>query len=154
MNPTSFWHGARQRMRDVGEADSSCPCQLCRLLLHTSRYMLTCLVWVHTRGAQDKEPAGTRQSGTTALTRAAQVMSTCIVLKSIELGAASLPRRVIHFLHNLVSLLMYISLGLAACIRRAWLNSVAAAPVEQISQKLRRSQFMALPQHHAGRRGL
>ena len=98
-------------MRDVGEADSSCLCQLCRLLLHTSRYMLTCLVWVHTRGAQDKEPAGTRQSGTTALTRAAQVMSTCIVFRSIELGAASLPRRVIHFLHNLVSLLMYIGAG-------------------------------------------
>ena len=39
------------------------------------------------------------------------VMSTCIVFRSIELGAASLPRRVIHFLHNLVSLLMYIGAG-------------------------------------------
>ena len=104
-------YGARQRMRDVGEAGSSCLCELCRLLLHTSRYMLTCLVWVHTRGAQDKEPAGTRQSGTTALTRAAQVMSTCIVLKSIELGTASLPRRVIRFLRNLVSLLVCIGAG-------------------------------------------
>ena len=61
--------------------------------------------------AQDKEPAGTRQSGTTALTRAAQVMSTCIVCRSTELGAASLPRRVIYLLHNLVSLLMYIGAG-------------------------------------------
>ena len=38
-------------------------------------------------------------------------MFTCIVLESIELTAASLPRRVIHFLHNLVSLLMYIGAG-------------------------------------------
>ena len=38
-------------------------------------------------------------------------MFTCIVLKFIELGAASLPRRVIHFVHNLVSLLVCIGVG-------------------------------------------
>ena len=80
-------------------------------------------------------------------------MFTCIVLKFIELGAASLPRRVIHFLHNLVSLLMYIGAGSLHQEGMVELGG-RGAPVEQISQKLRRSQFMALPQNHAGRRGL
>ena len=74
-----------------------------------SRYMLTCLVRVHTRAAGAF--GHTPEWHNTALTQAAQVMSTCIVVESMELGAASLPRCVIHFLHNLVSLFVCIGAG-------------------------------------------